>query len=149
MSDKKRRNKPAVWQEIFLSEEFLSEQFKEIFADGMEYVFRNIPKVENVNEVPSAVVTELAIAYGITVEENGTYRLGNGLKIEHVITEYWFSMPEEWYSIRAMGYLKKKPNRVRAASFGQYRALLSMHESTFNNDSERLKWQEIIWGLRA
>lgn len=149
LSDKKRRNKPAVWQEIFLSEEFLSEQFKEIFADGMEYVFRNIPKVENVNEVPSAFLTELAIAYGITVEENGMYRLGNGLKIEQVITDYWFSMPEEWYSIRATGYLKKKQNRVRAVSFGQYRALLSMHESTFNNDSERLKWQEIIWGLRA
>ena len=149
LSDKKRRNKPAVWQEIFLSEEFLSEQFKEIFADGMEYVFRNIPKVENVNEVPSAFLTELAIAYGITVEENGMYRLGNGLKIERVITDYWFSMPEEWYSIRATGYLKKKQNRVRAVSFGQYRALLSMHESTFNNDSERLKWQEIIWGLRA
>ncbi len=149
LSDKKRRNKPAVWQEIFLSEEFLSEQFKEIFADGMEYVFRNIPKVENVNEVPSAFLTELAIAYGITVEENGMYRFGNGLKIEQVITDYWFSMPEEWYSIRATGYLKKKQNRVRAVSFGQYRALLSMHESTFNNDSERLKWQEIIWGLRA
>lgn len=115
----------------------------------MEYVFRNIPKVENVNEVPSAFLTELAIAYGITVEENGRYRLGNGLKIERLIADYWFSMPEEWYSIRAMGYLKKKPNRVRAVSFGQYRALLSMHESTFNNDSERLKWQEIIWGLRA
>lgn len=149
LSDKKRRNKPAVWQEIFLSEEFLSEQFKEIFADGMEYVFRNIPKVENVNEVPSAFLTELAIAYGITVEENGMYRFGNGLKIEQVITDYWFSMPEEWYSIRATGYIKKKQNRVRAVSFGQYRALLSMHESTFNNDSERLKWQEIIWGLRA
>ena len=149
LSDKKRRNKPAVWQEIFLSEEFLCEQFREIFAYGMEYVFRNIPKVENVNEVPSAFLTELAIAYGITVEENGTCRLGNGLKIEQVITDYWFSMPEEWYSIRAIGYLKKKPNRVRAVSFGQYRVLLSMHESTFNNDSERLKWQELIWGLRA
>lgn len=149
LSDKKRKNKPAVWQEIFLTEEFLSEQFKDNFADGIIYVFEHIPRVEDVNEVPSAFLTELAIAYGISVDDDGQYWFGNGWKIEKVIKDYWFSMPEEWYLVRAAGYLKKKQNRVRAVSFAMYIELMFMHESTFTNESERLKWQEIVWKLRA
>lgn len=147
LADSKKKNKPVTWQEIFLSDEFLDEQFTEQFAKGLQYVFEQIPQVTNVNEVPSAFLTELAIAYGMEVDSNGNISSFSGDGAEGVIGDYWFSMPEEWYRIRAVGYLKKKQNRVRACSFDRYRLLLFMDESVLINENESIQWEEIIWGM--
>lgn len=149
LADRKKRNKPATWQEIFLTDEFLDEQFTERFAFGLQYIFQQMPEVTNVNEVPSAFLTELAIAYAIEVDSDGNILSVGRDGVEVVLANYWFRMPEEWYGIRAAGYLKKIQNRVRAYAYGQYRLLLSMDESVFLDKRKHLQWEEILWKLDA
>lgn len=148
LSDPKSKNKATVWQKLFLSDAFLDEQFTDHFAHGLQYIFQSLPEAKNVNEVPSAFLTELAIAYGVVVEDNEGYRFRNELPAERIIISYWFSMPEEWYKVRAAGYLKKLQNRNRARSFANYQMLISMNENTFFNESESLRWKEILWNLQ-
>ena len=149
LADRKKKNKPATWQEIFLTDKFLDEQFTEQFADGMRFIFEQMPEITNVNEVPSAFLTELAIAYGIEVNSDGHISSIGRDGVEGVLAHYWFQMPEEWYEVRATGYLKKIQNRVRAITYARYRMLLFMDDSAFLNESESLKWEEIIWKLDA
>lgn len=149
LADRKKRNKPATWQEIFLTDEFLDEQFTERFASGLQYIFQQMPEVTNVNEVPSAFLTELAIAYGIEVNSDGQLLSVGRDGVEGVLANYWFRMPEEWYRIRAVGYLKKIQNRVRAYAYVQYRLLISMDESVFLDRRKSLQWEDILWKLDA
>ena len=95
LTDSKKKNKPATWQEIFQTDEFLDEQFTESFADGLRYLFNEMPVVTNVNEVPSAFLTELAIAYGIEVDSDGLFLSVSRNGAEGVIADYWFQMPQE------------------------------------------------------
>lgn len=149
LTDSKKKNKPATWQEIFLSDEFLDEQFTESFAEGLRYLFNEMLVVTNVNEVPSAFLTELAIAYGIEVDSDGLFLSVSRNGAEGAIADYWFQMPQEWYGIRAAGYLKKIQNRARAKSYENYRMLRFMDESIFLNPSTKMEWEEIIWKLKA
>ncbi len=106
----------------------------------MRFIFEQMPEITNVNEVPSAFLTELAIAYGIEVNSDGHISSIGRDGVEGVLAHYWFQMPEEWYEVRATGYLKKIQNRVRAITYARYRMLLFMDDSAFLNESESLKW---------
>lgn len=141
-----------VWKEFFLSEDFLSEQFSDEFAEGMKRYLADWSMAGNYNmySLPDSFLTELAVAYAIMPEKNNlapssermVYQANEtGFKAREAAADLWNMQRREYMPVRI---LYKPENLVRLRAFSDYMRLKSMNESNLLSSNTQDKWYELL-----
>ncbi len=139
-----------VWQEFFLSEEFLSEQYDDEFAKGiMQYLSKwNMEGNYDIYALPSNFLIELAIAYALIPEgiynSNNIFQVnvGDSFYARECAASLWkMQYRRESFPIRIFN---KPENLVRQRSFFDYLRLKNLNKKNSLTEKDKQNWEWIL-----
>ncbi len=146
LNDPKKFRKAEAWKAFFLSEDFLKEQYKESFADGMMQILEGFRTEDNYNlvQMPSGFLMELAIAYALVLNFRQSEERAANFYAREVAASIW-NMQQTQYSL-PFGALSKPENQVRLHSFADYIRLRDYHQRGFLTAKNQEDWKGLLHG---
>lgn len=147
LEDAKKFRSADVWKAFFLSEDFLKEQFSEVFADGMYQYLLNWQGDGNyqIAQMPRGFLLELAIAYALMTNDSDKkdqIRLTDSFYARKVAASI-YNMQREYTPNRV---LLKPENFVRMLSFSDYIRLRIMNEKHLLTLDHKESWENMLLG---
>lgn len=144
LSDPKKFRKADAWKAFFLSEDFLKEQYRETFADGMLRILEDFRTEDNYNiaQMPSGFLMELAIAYALNT--TGAGERAETFYAREVAACVW-KMQRTEYGL-PLGSLSKPEHEVRMRSFADYIRLKSYNSRGLLTPQKQEDWKELVHG---
>jgi len=167
--DAKKCKKQGVWQQYFLSDEFLEEQYHDEFAKGLLSYLRDQRIVPFYN-LPLNFVVELAIAYAMMPERIDILQEGmeiyqmqqeGGVYPKRMVAEIWNAQTEEItsggnyrtdnchapFSAQAYTMLNRADHMARFRAFDIYHRLKAMNQQGYLTEREQGQWGDMLLGL--
>lgn len=146
LNDPKKFRKAEAWKAFFLSEDFLKEQYKESFADGMMRILEDFHTEDNYNcvQMPSGFLMELAIAYALVLNFRQSEERAANFYAREVAASLW-NMQQTQYSL-PFGALSKPENQVRLRSFADYIRLRDYHQRGLLTAKNQEDWKGLLHG---
>lgn len=146
LHDPKKFRKADAWKTFFLSEDFLREQYRESFADGMLHILEGFSTEDHysMTQMPSGFLLELAIAYGLVLDSRQSEERAAGFYAREVAASIW-NMQQTQYSL-PVGQLGKPENEVRRRSFADYIRLRDYHRRGLLTRQKEGEWKEFVHG---
>ena len=127
------------WKVFFLSDVFLKVQFEDAFADMLLRFIKSQTKYA-VNELPGMFLTESAIAYALTPNNQGGIDTYMSVKAGSVIADLWNLQSEEWRMNEGLKVLKTRENERRIQAFSNYIFLRLLDANEGISEENRDKW---------
>ncbi len=154
-SDTKKRKDKKQWQKFFLQDDFLRVQFEVSFVEKLDEYLQQQP-FENYYDLPTTLITELIIAYGLVLEDDGyiyTYSDWNNEYdaeeiCSYIVANIWNKQNGQYSIKKGSSFLKKVENKARLDSFMNYHRLRNMAEHGYLVEERYLEWLDIIWEVR-
>ena len=146
LNDPKKFRKAEAWKAFFLSEDFLKEQYKESFADGMMRILEGFHTEDNYNcvQMPSGFLMELAIAYALVLNSRQSEERAANFYAREVAASIW-NMQKTQYSLPFVA-LNKPENQVRLRSFADYIRLRDYHRRGLLTAKNQEDWKGLLHG---